>query len=280
MKRREYQAGMMEAFAKLYDGKYQKRQLRKEVIEIRDPVFIMYCGGIKSRIMELFDTKDIESGFIPRFIFVSAEPDIDNFQPLGPPTPEIRQVNTDFVEELFKMRNAYDVQTQVSIGSQFVNIKGTHEAHLSSEAWDRYAEFEKVLVTAGKNSERPDAYTPAFDRLAKSGIKCAVLLAAARQTPTDNGIQVEVEDVLQGIKYIDQWKQYTIEVLQNSGKSLSEKTIERAYNLLIRGKTLRADLMTAMHLNSRETELMLETMEQRGLIIRLRKGKSERITVI
>lgn len=281
MKRREYQAGMMEALTKLYDGKYQKRQLRKEVIEVRDPVFIMFCGGIRSRIMELFDARDIESGFIPRFIFVSAEPDMDAFQPLGPPTKHLREINTEFVEELLKMKSAYDSEIQMRIGSQMIMTKGSYPAELTPEAWDRYAKFERALVEAGKNSDRPDAYTPAFDRLAKSGIKCAVLLAAARQTPTEGGvISVELVDVLQGIKYIDQWKQYTIEVLTNSGKTMSEKTIERAYGLMKRGKHTRAAVMISLHINSRETDLLLDTMEQRGLIVRSRNGKQERITVI
>lgn len=280
IKRRDYQAGMMEALTKLYDGKYQKRQLRKETIEVRDPVFIMFCGGIRGRIMELLDEGDIESGFIPRFLFVSAEPNMDTFKPLGPPTKETRQVNTEFVEELFKMRNEYDIQTQVTIGTQIITAKGSHVANLTPDAWARYAAFERAMVMAGRNSERPDDYTPTFDRLAKSGLKCAVLLAASRQTPTEEGVIVGVEDVLQGIKYIDQWKEYTIEVLKNAGKTVAERTIERAYGLMRRGKLTRASLMNSMHLGSREADTLLDTMEQRGLIVRSRQSnKTERITL-
>src|SRR5688500_8562350 len=41
MRKKDYMASMAETLTNLYDHKYQKRQLRKEVIELREPVLLM-----------------------------------------------------------------------------------------------------------------------------------------------------------------------------------------------------------------------------------------------
>src|SRR6266567_3070663 len=72
MTKKDYLAGMPEFFTKLYDGKDQKRLLRKEEIIIRKPRFILFAGGIKSKMTRLLTNEHVDSGFLPRFIIVTA----------------------------------------------------------------------------------------------------------------------------------------------------------------------------------------------------------------
>jgi hypothetical protein len=277
MRKRDYYTGMMEALTKLYDGKYQKRVLRKDTIEIRDPIFVMLCGGIKSRIIELLDTEHIISGFIPRFIFIVADPDMASFRPAGPNNPELKQMSARLVDKIARLKESYSSTVITMVGEQNVETKKTWEAVLSPEAWDRYNAMEKQLVEAGVNSDAPEIYTPTMDRLAKSGLKAAMLLAASRQEPKEKGhVAVELRDVLHAISYVEGWKEHSIYVIQNAGKTVSEKRIDRAYDLIKRGRDDRGALMRSMHLNSREADLLLDTMEQRGMIVRTKYRKSEK----
>lgn len=276
MKRRDYHAGMVEFMTKLYDGKYQKRMLRKEVIEVKDPIFIMFCGGIKTRITELFDYDYIINGFIPRFIFVIAEPDPSKFKPVGPPTENLQVVSTELLEQLLKLRQLYDKKSFVMLGDQQVENQFHTKVELTEDAWERYNALEKQMVEAGTYSDNPELYTPAMDRLAKSTLKMAMLLAALREQPEEH-ITVEVQDLLRAIKFTDSWKDYTLYVIANAGKSLSEKTLDRAFTLIAGGKNARSHLMRSMHLTSREADLILDTLEQRGLIIRTKEGKLEKL---
>lgn len=276
MKRRDYHAGMVEFLTKLYDGKYQKRMLRKEIIEIRDPVFIMFCGGIKTRITELFDEDYIVNGFIPRFIYIIAEPDPEKFKPVGPPTDNIQMVSTELLEELLKLRQVYDKKSFVMLGEEKIENTLHTKVQLTEDAWARYNQLEKHMVDAGKYSDNPDLYMPALDRLAKSTLKTAMLIAALKEQP-DDSITVEIDDLLRAIKFTDSWKDYTLYVIDAAGKSLSEKTLDRAFNIIASGKNSRSHLMRSMHLTSREADLMLDTLEQRGLIIRTKEGKQEKL---
>ncbi len=280
MRKKDYYSGMVEALTKLYDGKYQKRILRKETIEVKDPVFILFAGGIKTRIIELLDIDYIINGFVPRFIFIVAEPDLSGFKPAGPASEELLRLNTELVEELNIVRENYDAETVMVVGEQHISSKRVWNAQLSKDAWERYNAMEKALVEAGLRSDNPDIYTPTMDRLAKSGLKIAVLMAAARQDPSKNEsgtVHVELDDVIRAIYYIDQWKDFSTQVVNSAGKSLSEKTLERALILIRRGKETRSAIMRSMHLTSRETDLILDTLEQRGFITRTKHGKKEKL---
>lgn len=280
MRKKDYYSGMVEALTKLYDGKYQKRILRKETIEVRDPIFILFAGGIKTRIMELFDLDYIINGFVPRFIFIVAEPKLDSFKPAGPANKDMLKLSVELIEELTALRENYDTETVMIVGEQHIANKRTWNAVLAPEVWDRYNVLEKQLVSAGLKSDNSDIYTPTMDRLAKSGLKIAMLIAASRQDPNKDekgNIYVVMDDMLRAIFYIDQWKEYSTYVVNAAGKSMSEKTMERALVLIHRGKNNRSDLMRSMHLNSREADMILDTLEQRGYIRRTRSGKKEKL---
>src|SRR5690606_15542608 len=61
--RKDYYSGMLESLTKLSDGKNTKRILRSETIEIKEPVFIIYAGGIKSKMLQILRDEHIISGF-------------------------------------------------------------------------------------------------------------------------------------------------------------------------------------------------------------------------
>lgn len=275
MKRRDYHAGMIEFLTKLYDGTYQRRTLRKELIEVRDPVFVMLCGGIKSRVIELFDPDYVINGFIPRFIYIIAEPDISKLRPMGPPTDELQAVSADLLKLLLEVRQKYDKKSFVMLGAEKVESNLNTKARLTPDAWARYNRLDSQMTEAGDKSDNKELYTPTMGRLAISTLKCAILLAALRDQGDE--VVVEVEDILRAAKYADSWKDHAISVVEGSGKSMSEKTLDRAYGIIASGKNSRSHLMRAMHLSSREADLILDTLEQRSLIVRTKEGKLERL---
>jgi len=62
MAKKDYMSGFKEFLTKLYDGRTQKRLLRKEEIVIKDPRLVLFAGGIKSKMQRIVTTEDIESG--------------------------------------------------------------------------------------------------------------------------------------------------------------------------------------------------------------------------
>lgn len=280
MVKRDYYAGMAEVLTKLYDGKMQKRVLRKETVTVRDPILLILAGGIRNRIQSLLTHEHVSSGFIPRFIFVTAESDTSRLQPLGPPTARVLGNKHLLLQEMQRLVDVYGASRTVHVKALGQSIKESNraEASLTPEAWLRYNELEQALVETGLDSEKPELMTPLFDRLAKNTLKAAVLIATARQVDADEVI-VEPIDIIHAIRYAKQWRAYAIEIVNGIGKTSHERDLERIQNAIVkRPGVSRSQLMQSYHLTAREATAIFDTLLQRGTILMKRSDGTSRIT--
>ena len=278
MTKKDYYAGMQETLTKMYDGKFQKRVLRRETIEVREPILILFAGGIRTRIHELLRYEHVSSGFIPRFLFISAESDITRFKPLGPPTTSSIGQRVKMVEFLAELRKHFDQEEEIKIGDKYIKKQKKWHADLTPDAWVRYNRYEADMVALGLDSQSPELMTPTMDRLAKSGLKMSVLLAATRM---EEEVKVTEEDIIRAFYYIERWRGYTFDLLEAVGKTANERLIERILQAIKRTPGVsRSQLMQNYHLISREATLIFETLEQRGAIRLDKKGRAEYYTAL
>jgi hypothetical protein len=268
LNKKDYYAGMAEVLTKLYDGKMQKKILRKEEITVRNPILLILAGGIRNRVQGLLTHEHVSSGFIPRFIFVTAESDVSRLQPLGPPTIQVIGNRGELISEMERLIDHYGQTRQVYIKArgETAKMEAFTDASLTPEAWLRYNELEQTLQKSGTESEKPELMTPLFDRLAKNTLKASVLLAAARQVGED-GVTVEVIDILHAIRYCKQWRAYAIEVVNGIGKTTYERELERILNAIVkRPGVSKSQLMQSYHLSARDASQVFDTLQQRDLI--------------
>jgi hypothetical protein len=274
MSKKDYMAGMAEALTKLYDGKTMKRVLKRETVTVREPCLLIFGGGIKTRVQSLLTLEHVASGFVPRFIFITAESDVSKLQPLGPPTTQNLDERETLIEELHDLRDRYVQSTEITVKGRLVGVSNERwMARLTEEAWRRYNQLEATLLYAGVNSDQPDIMTPVYDRLAKSMLKAAVLIAACK--PQKDEVRVEVEDLLLAIKYGEAWRNYAMEIVNGIGRSANEILLQRIYKSIQKHPGIaRSKLMQWYHLEARSADIMFSTMEQRGLILATRMGRT------
>lgn len=269
MTKKDYMAGMPELLTKLYDGKFSKRLLRKDPVEIRDPILIMYTGGIKSRMQQLMTLDHISSGFMPRFIFITAESDVSKVQPMGPPIVRDMTRRGKILDELTEL---YDYYTQVPVTpGKGIKLRTSPKdkkwnAELTPSAWERFNQYEKALMTAGLKSERADILSPVYDRLGKSTLKAAVLIAASMQRDEER-VTVGKLDIIHAIRYANEWREYVVDVINGVGRDAHEREIDRIKSMIQRKPGIsRSSIMQSMHLTAAKATAIFSTMEQRGLI--------------
>src|SRR6266480_4078703 len=263
---KDYMAGFAEQLTKLYDGEPLKRLLRKETIEIRDPVFLMYVGGPKSKTQMILTEDLVVGGFLPRFVIITAEPDTSRVQPMGPPIPRDLEEREFIKNELIDMRNHYVGSTNVvSNGETIGTINKSVKAYLSPEAWQRYNEFERLLTETALDTGL-EYLTPVYDRLAKSTIKSSILIAASTQR--GDVVQVTMQDLLHAIYYAREWRAYSNEIITGIGKTYDERIMDKIHTLVCSTEmgVSRAELMNIFKLDSKRADLLFKTMEQRRLI--------------
>ena len=284
MTKKDYMAGMPELLTKLYDAKPQKRVLRREVIDVTKPRLVLFTGGIKNKITQLLTHEHVASGFMPRFVFITAESDITRLKPIGPPTERTQGNRGALLDELLELHQFYTRKVQMQISKLKATIEQPMEfdAFLTDDAWVRYNRLESTLLEAGLMSDKPDVMTPVGDRLSKSMLKAAVLGAAARQRREDDRIEVTEDDILRAIKYGEQWYAFAQEVMTSVGKGTQERNLDTIYKAIARkpNGVTRSWLMRSYHLNARDADITFGTLEQRGMIRRVRQGRTELLTAI
>jgi hypothetical protein len=273
MTKKDYMAGMAETLTKLYDGKFSKRILRKETIEIRDPVLILFAGGIRNRVQQLLTLDHVSSGFMPRFIYITAESDMTRVRPMGPPVPIDLSGRDALIDEMQEMSLHYS-QLQAPARGFRVSSAPKAAAHLTPQAWARYNKFESEMLQAGIESDRSDILTPVYDRLGKSVLKVAVLLAAAEGKSSD--VTVDEIHILQAIYYGRPWRDYAIEVIEGVGKTGHERDLERIHNMIKKRPGIsRSAIMQHYHLSAQMASSLFTTLEQRGLIYPNTHGRGQ-----
>lgn len=276
MTRKDYMAGMAEALTKLYDGKTMKRVLKRETVTVREPCLLFFAGGIKTRVQSLLTLEHVASGFVPRFIFITAESDVSKLQPLGPPTPENLAERDELVEELTDLHGRFVFDQEIIVKGKVAGISESRVfATLTQDAWQRYNRLEATLLYSGVNADQPDIMTPVYDRLSKSILKAAVLIAASNTKAENPEVTVTLHDLLVAIKYGNKWRDYATEVVNGIGRSANEIMLQRIMQTIRRhpGVT-RAKLMQWYHLEARNAEIIFLTLEQRGLVMATRMGRT------
>jgi ribosomal protein S25 len=273
--RKDYLAGMPETFTALYDvPPFFTRRLRKETINIENPVFIFFGGGIKDKVHQVVTEEYILSGFLPRFLIVSGETDMGRIRRTGPLEPQAVEKRTALLKQFAKLYEMYGSEVQMTIGGQPMMVAQRIEGYFTSEAWQLYGDLEQQLVSKASESPYSMLALPTFERLSRSMMKMALLIAAARQPPVENTIQADYPDVLRAAHYIQKWGTHSAELILHAGKGLTEKIIDRILRAINKYPgILRSTLMQHYHLTKREADEILNTLEERGQIRTQRQGR-------
>jgi hypothetical protein len=269
--RKDYLSGTQEVFTQLYDvPALYRRNLRKEVINVQSPLFIFFGGGIRERTYGALREQAVTSGFLPRFLIVGGDTDLERVRPLGPPLSEIQEGKLEVVQHAQHLYNTYHKSGTIKIPGSDTNIDRpvVVSAELTSDAWQHYQNIDMAMLKMAHDSPLADLALPTMQRLSTSLMKMALLVAASRQEPTsENTIAVELRDIISAAKYIQSWGMYSIDAILNVGKGVSERELQKILKSIQRHPGIaRSYLMRINHMQKRETDDMIDTLVQRGHI--------------
>ena len=202
MTRKDYLAGLMEILTKLYDGEKEKRTLRRQTINVKDPNLVILSGGIKSKMIEILNAKHIGSGFLPRFLIVSGWTDVEDMKPIGPPVEAADDIRENLIAELTRLYKWVSRRPAVrEIDGSNIFAANSPRARIirlgaTDSAWLRIRKLEADVRDMGMNSDNPDIFGPIYERMMNSIIKVAMLIAADRtvREGVDDGAGSDSDD--------------------------------------------------------------------------------------
>lgn len=273
--RKDYMAGTAEIFTQLYDvPAIYPRKLRKETITLIKPVFLFYGGGIKEKVYSQISEDMILSGFMPRFLIVNGVTDLDRIRRTGPANPLGVEERARLLAKLQTMHNAFNSTVEVEIGGQKAMIPATTSVKLTKDAWQLYGDIEMKMVEHGQAAHSPHLALPVFERMTRSMLKIAMLLAGARQEgPHNQEVVVEERDVKCAAHYIQDWGRHSVDLIINSGKPTFQRYADKVLRAVQRKPgIMRSDIMKAQHLSKREMDEIVGTLADRGQIRVVKTG--------
>jgi hypothetical protein len=178
------------------------------------------------------------------------------------------------VNELLDLREMYNPIGYVTVAGQQIPLDSLVDrpmvtAVFTPEAWEFYAQLEMAMVMAANDSSFADKALPTFERLSRSLMKLAVLLAATRQEPRDSSINVDIHDLQHAARYVQSWGRFSVDLILNVGKTNTLRLLEKV-KAIIRNRPgiFKSELMRSTHLSSREMTDVITTLIDRGDISR------------
>jgi len=226
---KNYMAGLNDKLTELYDGRVggKKRATGGEnkSSESAETNFVIFMMGIVSKITEILTLEDFQSGFLARFIHVIGEAPARTEESEWldqAPINEIAQgdpLYVKMVKELMEKRNEW---------SKKVPDFETRAIRFEDDAWRRWNKANWEMQKAIQLHERAEILEAALDRMSKSALKAAALIAMA-----DGREKVNMNDVLVSLRYAQDWAIDMVRSSELVSESFWKKDLNHLRDLII-----------------------------------------------
>lgn len=278
-KKKDYMAGFTTDLCGLYDGGRVKRRLRKETIQAKDPIFLLFGGGVETKMLELLTHEDITSGFIPRFLPIFGTTSVSELNLIGPRRKRSHAAKDDLIEELRAVIERYTTPRSVLrvAGQESLGSPPAIDVDLSDAAWSRLQLAQRYLLDVADGHDSRDLLLPCTERLIVNVLKVASLIAASRQRPVADGVMnIEYDDLMMSLYYARGWLDHLLRIVARVGRDPFDAKTHQVVEFVTRmgeGGASRSAIMRNFRLSSRDTDEILGTLTDREEIVAHAPGR-------
>lgn len=244
-----YMASAAERFTELYDGHVPvtiRSTKAKTQTERAETNFVMYLMGITSKTADVLTTEYFRSGFLARFIYVTA------------PTPPRTKASEDVQQADEYEVNVRDERLEQIIKSLSASVmwwqkKGgplPRPVRMSDQALERFNQFKWEMGNYAEAHPEKESIEPSRQRLALSVWKCAVLLAMYERSE-----QVEISHLLSAIFYAEEWFENLVKMATAISASEWQRDVDKLEAFIVeKGGRVRYEEAYKKFSNKRKRE--------------------------
>jgi hypothetical protein len=273
-KKKDYMSGLLSDLCGLYDGSRIKRRLRKEIIEAKRPIFLLFAGGVESKLLELLGHEDITSGFIPRFLPIFGRTSVAELDLIGPRRKRSFTAKDELIAELKSISDMYTpprAALRVPNGDSTINMTTPLEMDLSEAAWNRLQTANRYLLEMADGHDSRDLLLPCTERLIVNVLKVAALITCSRQRPVVDGkVTIELDDLMMSLYYARGWLDHLLRIVTKVGRDPFDGLTHRVLEYITwagEGGVGKGHIMRQFRSNRQEMNEILETLAEREEIV-------------
>lgn len=258
-----YMASAAERFTELYDGHVpvvirsgkDKRQTERATTN-----FVMYLMGIGSKTADVLTTEYFKSGFLARFIYVTADaPDR---------TRELEDIQQADEYEVAVKDMVMDKLVKSLYNSvvywQKKGAPSPRPVRLSQSALERFNQFKWDMGNYTEMHPDAESIEPSRQRLALSVWKCAIMLAMYDQSD-----EVKLKHMLVAIQYSQDWFSDLIRMASAISNSEWQRDVDNLEALVMdKGGRIRYEEAYRKFSNKRKREFdeMIQALQSQARV--------------
>jgi len=207
--KKDYGQGMLADLTRVYDSQHEwKRKLMTREFVVRRPALSIFAATTIDWLQELVTPADLRSGFIQRFLFVTAaQKNTDRKR-----TADIDQLTQNrLVAGLERLSRVAPPIEPSDRSAMAVTIDSTPEA---ADMWDKWLDKLQAEID---NGNHPGYLVGFLNRLQTYGLKLAMIYRASACAfdPSANALIVDAEAQKAAIAYCDLIWQNTVALFEN-----------------------------------------------------------------
>lgn len=277
-----YLAGIKGELTEIYDGKVtgklrasgEEKDKKRKGARVALNLFAM---GIRDQLADYLTEDDFQSGFLTRFIYVSAQP----LQRTAETDYIGQQDKTErtkgdpaFLNLIEKLKEARDVWSGWNDPTE-----RTIAVPMNAEAHQRFNEFVTAAIDAAQAQSKATILEAATNRLSTSILKAATLLAMS-----DMCDEVELHHMLAAINYCGQWFEHLVEmtkrISESNWKRRQDKLMEAVFSKGGEISWAAAYRHFNAELKAREFTELVQSLEEAGLLIMSKNKKTKTLVAV
>lgn len=258
-----YMASAAERFTELYDGQVPvviRSSKDKRQSERAETNFIMYLMGITSKVADVLTTEYFRSGFLARFIYVTADApersrELEDIQQADEYEVAVKDgVLDDMVRGLFDAVTYW----------QKKGVPNPRPIRLSEAALNRFNQYKWEMGNVAESHSERESIEPSRQRLALSVWKCAILLAMHEKSD-----EVKLSHMLIAISYSEEWFENLVRMAGAISASEWQRDVDRLEAFVVdRGGRVRYEEAYRKFSNKKKREFddMIEALRSQARV--------------
>lgn len=273
IKTQDFMAGTRENLIKLMNCEPLTYDKAKEEVTVKKSYVTMLGSGVPSRLAELLSWKDIESGFLIRFL-VCMQNEPTPYRPMASaPTAEEEMLHVQIVNMCKKIRKRWNDTWSLTLrpGLSLLPAEGVEGAKaykfiMNDKAIARWNQFDLDISTVDYKN---DHINYVHSRLPMLIRKLSVIYAAVDPYVLvfGNTVEVNLEHMLMAIRDINEYRQYMVELVNTVGLTEPEKHVNSIIEMIYRHPRItRHEIAKELKIGKKDMDSALATCLDRGAI--------------
>lgn len=287
IRNKDFMSDARDLLIKMQNNEELSYQRSKDGLRIKKSYTTLIGSGVGKRLAELLMWKDVDSGFLVRFL-MALETEADPYEDEHYMTPEEEWMQRKLIYRLQQIKERWETEWEINLDESAVlrpdqskPYDSAYRFRMNGQALNRYLQFARTIKTDPTLLEH-EHIRLVHARLPMFLQKLMVIYAASDKNTKVmwNHAEVNLRHVLLAIRDLDFYRRHMVDLILHIGASPIEHFITESYTFIYENRRVtRQHLARHIKTEKRTLDSVIETMLDRGLIVRRKLGGMEEFMV-